>query len=242
MLPRPVSYAIMAMLMCLFTADPADASFHLMQIEQVIGGVEGDTSAQAIQLRMRFPGDSSLPFARIRAWDATGANPITLIDFDTNVPNNRFGDRILVASPSFFNYTDPSLTGDFALSNVIPTDYLDAGRITYEGDDGVIYWSLGFGGESYTGPTTGSAFNDTDGDFGPSFDGPLPSSNMSALLFQGSAADLSTTNIDDYILTTGPAVFTNNLGISSAVVPEPGSLALLALGSTLLIRRRRKSH
>ena len=34
-------------------ATPAVATFHLMQIEQVIGGVNGDTSAQAIQLRMR---------------------------------------------------------------------------------------------------------------------------------------------------------------------------------------------
>ena len=30
----------------------ADATFHFMQIEQVIGGVNGDTSAQAVQLRM----------------------------------------------------------------------------------------------------------------------------------------------------------------------------------------------
>ncbi len=35
---------------------PAQATFHLMQIEQVIGGVNGDTTAQAIQLRMRFAG------------------------------------------------------------------------------------------------------------------------------------------------------------------------------------------
>ena len=34
-------------------AQPAFATFHLMQIEQVIGGVNGDTSRQAIQLRMR---------------------------------------------------------------------------------------------------------------------------------------------------------------------------------------------
>ena len=31
-------------------------TFHLMQIEQVIGGVGGNTNLQAIQLRMRAPG------------------------------------------------------------------------------------------------------------------------------------------------------------------------------------------
>ena len=38
----------------------AHATFHLMQIEQVIGGVNGDTSAQAIQLRMRFAGQTQV--------------------------------------------------------------------------------------------------------------------------------------------------------------------------------------
>jgi hypothetical protein len=33
--------------------EPALASYHFMQIEQVIGGVNGDSAAQAIQLRMR---------------------------------------------------------------------------------------------------------------------------------------------------------------------------------------------
>ncbi len=36
-------------LMC----NTAHATFHFMQIEQVIGGVDGDTTKQAIQLRMR---------------------------------------------------------------------------------------------------------------------------------------------------------------------------------------------
>ena len=35
------------------TVRPASATFHLMQIEQVIGGVDGNTGVQAIQLRMR---------------------------------------------------------------------------------------------------------------------------------------------------------------------------------------------
>ena len=34
------------------------ASFHVMKVEQVIGGVGGDTSQQAIQLRMRAVGQN----------------------------------------------------------------------------------------------------------------------------------------------------------------------------------------
>ncbi len=219
-------------------AGPASASFYLMQIEQVIGGVDGDTSAQAIQLRMRFPGDSDLQFARIRAWDAAGDNPITLIDFDAGVPNNNLGDRILAASPGFADYTETALASDFTLTNLIPESYLSAGRITYEGDDGIIYWLLSFGGAGYMGPTTGSSANDADGDFGPPFVGPLPSSGLQSLLFQGTAMDPSTSNLADYALTVGPAVFTNNAGVSAAVVPEPGTLSLLAFSFWMLTRRR----
>src|SRR6266478_816038 len=55
-------------------ASPAYATFHMMQIEQVIGGVDGDTSAQAIQLRMRSAGENLVSQARLVAFDATGAN------------------------------------------------------------------------------------------------------------------------------------------------------------------------
>ncbi len=46
------SRALAAMALAL----PAQATFHFMQIEQVIGGVNGDTTAQAVQLRMRPAG------------------------------------------------------------------------------------------------------------------------------------------------------------------------------------------
>ena len=46
------SLAAVVAMMLVLGAPPADADFHLMQIEQVIGGVNGDTAAQAIQLRM----------------------------------------------------------------------------------------------------------------------------------------------------------------------------------------------
>ncbi|MBK8914366.1 MAG: hypothetical protein IPM64_07135 [Phycisphaerales bacterium] len=65
----------------------ARASFHFMQIEAVIGGIDGDTSAQAIQLRMRASGQNGVSQARIRAHDATGSNPVLIIDFASDVLN-----------------------------------------------------------------------------------------------------------------------------------------------------------
>lgn len=69
---------------------PALASFHLMQIEQVIGGVNGDVNAQAIQLRQRFAGQNFVSQARLVVRDATGFNPVTVLDMTTDncISNN----------------------------------------------------------------------------------------------------------------------------------------------------------
>ena len=48
------------------------ATFHLMQIEQVIAGVNGNVTAQAIQLRMRSSFQNFIEPSRLRAWDAAG--------------------------------------------------------------------------------------------------------------------------------------------------------------------------
>ena len=64
---------------------PAQATFHFMQIEQVIGGVNGDTTAQAVQLRMRFAGQTKVGGSQLVAYDAAGNNPITLLTFPDNV-------------------------------------------------------------------------------------------------------------------------------------------------------------
>jgi len=56
---------VVAALLLTLTPPPAHATFHLMQVEQVIGGVSGDTSAQAIQLRMRLDGQGGVSKARL---------------------------------------------------------------------------------------------------------------------------------------------------------------------------------
>src|SRR5947207_909223 len=64
-MPRMVALALAGFA----TANPARAAFHVMQIEQVIGGVingaSADTSAQAIQLRMRAAGQNFVSAARL---------------------------------------------------------------------------------------------------------------------------------------------------------------------------------
>jgi hypothetical protein len=201
------------------TSAPAFASFHVMQIQQVIGGVNGDKTIQAIQLRMRSAGQNFVSQGRIRAWDAAGANPITIIDMITDVVSGA-GKTVLVVSPAFAS-TFPGVPGDFTMTNVIPASYLAAGKITWEQDNGFIYWGLAWGGASYTGTnTSGDTTNDADMNFNPPFASALPSATGQALLFPGASNAGSTNNAADYAITAGDATFTNNAGASDTVPLE----------------------
>ncbi len=197
-----------------------EATFHFMQIEQVIGGVNGDTSAQAVQLRMRSSLQNALGAAKLWVHDAAGANPVLLIDFTTSVPSGAPGARVLITSAAFNQETTPAAVPDFTFTNLIPESYLAAGSMTFENNLGsIIYWRLSWGGDDYTGSTLGSCTNDDSpcpglGDFGPPWPGPLPSDGVQALQFQGPFNALSTNNADDYALTSGGSVWVNNAAAS----------------------------
>jgi hypothetical protein len=200
-------------------AVPAFASFHLMQVEQIIGGVNGDPTKQAIQLRTRAIGENFVSSGRLVVWDAAGANPIVISDPTTNVANNATGVRILFASAGFVSATSPAAVPDFIMDQLIPVSYFTAGSLTWEDNFGSIYWRVSWGGAGYTGSNFGLSTNDPDATFGPPVNGELPFRNTKALLFGGLATAPSNTNVTDYALTAGNAVFRNNAGTTFTVQP-----------------------
>jgi hypothetical protein len=199
----------------------AEATFHVMQIEQIIAGVDGSTATQAIQLRMRIANQTQVQNARLIAHDATGANPVLLIAFGSPVTVFAAGSHVLAATASFSSATNPALTPDFVLTNPIPDSYIPAGSLTFEDNFGTIYWRVSWGGAAYTGPTDGVLTNDSDGEFGV-WPTALPKSTGQALLFQGATNAGSTTNQADYAETPGSAVFTKNSGASASIVSLVG--------------------
>jgi hypothetical protein len=205
-----------ALALTFFATAPAAATFHLMQIEQVIGATCGDVSQQAIQLRMRAAGQNLVASASIYAYDAAGANSVLLLDLASNVSTGVTGSRVLLTTAAFAAAT--GVTPDFILTAPIPASYLAAGRLTWEGDGGTIWWSLAWGGAAYTGSNLGAPTNDADGDFGPPFASPLASAVGQAILFTGTATALSTSNAADYTFTTVPPTFTNNGGTGFTLV------------------------
>lgn len=190
--------------------EKASATFHFMQIEQVIGGVNGDLTAQAIQLRMRAASQQFVSASRVVVRDATGSNPVLIHNLTTDVAVGLTDRRVLLASANFLAQTSPATVADFPMTNLIPASYLCAGTLTFEDDFGTVYWRLSWGGASYTGTGAGNIANDSDGNFNPPFAGPLPTSNLQALQFTGSATALSTNNAAQYALTTGASVWRNN--------------------------------
>lgn len=215
-------------------AGSAHATFHLIQIEQIIGGVNGDTTAQAIQIRFRAAGQHLQSQGRFRVWDANGANPIVIIDQASNLAGpSQAGDHVLFASANFVSHLDAPIAVNYTLTNLIPESYLAAGSLTFETDSGsVIYWRVSWGGASYTGSNAGSVTNDPDGNFGPPWPGPLPSEGVQALKFQGIATAASANNAADYALTAGAAVFTNYSELSATLLePEVTGACCMTDGS-----------
>ncbi len=212
-------------------AQPTD-SFHLMQIEQVIGGVNGDTSKQAIQLRMRTSFQNLLSNGRLKCWDSAGLNPILMIDFTTNCTNFNGGDRVLATTSAFNSTTTPATVADFTIVNPIPPSYLTAGRLTFEDDFGTILWSLAWGGASYTGSNMGSITNSPTGNFGTPVPGPCPTTGVQALLFQGAFTAAAGSNHTDYALTPGAATFTSNLRNAYTLTTGPAPCYANCDGST----------
>ncbi len=219
---------ILVALAAMALALPAQATFHFMQIEQVIGGVNGDTTAQAVQLRMRACGQVEVGGSDLVVYDAAGNNPITILTFPNNVSTGAAGSRILITSASFASYEATPITSDFTMTATIPASYLAAGRLAFQ-NSGLIFWSVSWGGAGYTGPNTGRMENDADGNFGPPFAGALPSTSTSALRFNGAAGAMSTNNAADYSVTPGTATFFNNDGDSTSLigVAPPDAYALL---------------
>jgi hypothetical protein len=214
-------------LACAALISTASATFHLMQIEQVIGSLNGNPAAQAVQLRMRAANENLVSGAKLWASNAAGTNRVLLLDIAANVSGATVGSRVLLATPAFTSAvqaSSPTFTPDFALAAVIPVSYLAAGRLTYEDDSGTvstagtIYWSLAWGGPNYTGSNTGSTFNDANGLFGPPFATGLPISGAQGIRFTGAANALSTSNSADYAFSANPATVVRNDG-GSFVLP-----------------------
>src|SRR5262245_41086748 len=216
-----------------FLPRPAAAAFHLMEIEQVIGGVGGDTTAQAVQLGQRSAGQTVLNnFVRLMVRDATGNNPVSLSAFPLPNPSDGTACRpILLGTAAFAAKTTPAATLNYTMA-AIPASYIAGGTITFEQiSNNAVLWRVSWG--TYSGPNTTDLTNG-DGDNSPPFAAALPSASAAALKFSPACGTASTSNATQYAVTAGPAVFTNNANSSFTVVAPPPVPGLPGAAKVLL--------
>ncbi|MES2924441.1 MAG: choice-of-anchor D domain-containing protein [Verrucomicrobiota bacterium] len=227
---------LVSFLTALALAPSAFADFHLMQIEQVIAGLNGNINAQAIQLRMRATGENLVSQTRLRVWNSTGTQPVVVLNIDGNVSRFAAGSRVLLATQAFIDavrVTSPLFTPDFIIVNPIPQGDLLAGRLTYETDQGFVMWSFAWGGNFYSGSNGGGFDNDANGNYGPPFAGSLPTNGRRGVRFDGPASAPSTNNAADYVLSSNPATVITNDGRIFVIGPAP-EIAVVRDGRNLL--------
>jgi hypothetical protein len=248
-----ISFVWIAALSALLLPRPAIAAFHLMEIEQVIGGVNGDSTAQAVQIRLRSASNNFVGGqVKLLVRDAAGANPVTLLSYSLPSPTNgAVCARILSTTPAFNSKTTPVTIPDYTMA-AIPPSYLAAGSLTFENTAGtIVYWRVTWGGAGYTGTQPVDLTNFATTSSAPAFAGALPSGGPQALHFTPACGTTGSNTAAQYALTAGAAVFTNNAPTSFTInVPPipalPGDAKLLlpaALGLAVLafaiLRRRR---
>jgi glucose/arabinose dehydrogenase len=102
---RSHSFRWLARAVLLLISSPVFASFHLMEVSEVMTGVNGDTSIQFIELRMQAPGQNFVDGLTIVARNADGSVANTVFTFptgaSTQLVNAVTDGRILIATPAF---------------------------------------------------------------------------------------------------------------------------------------------
>ena len=84
-----------------FLPGSAYAAFHLNEIEQVMVGLNGNTTIQAVQLKMLATGENLVSGMSIKVYNANGVQTDSLGSFSGSVPQGIAGRRILCATHNF---------------------------------------------------------------------------------------------------------------------------------------------
>jgi hypothetical protein len=98
---RPAVALSLLSLVALLYAPPAGAAFHLNEITTVMVGLNGNTTIQAVELKMLAGGENLVGGMSIKVYDAGGAQVDSLGSFTVSVPAGILGRNILCATGNF---------------------------------------------------------------------------------------------------------------------------------------------
>jgi hypothetical protein len=88
-------------LLALLHSASTEAAFHLNEITKVMVGLNGNTTIQAVELKMLAINENLVGGMQIRVYDAAGTFVDSLGTFTGSVPGSAAGQSILCATPNF---------------------------------------------------------------------------------------------------------------------------------------------
>ena len=125
---------------------PAQAGFHLMRIDEVMAGVNGDSTIQFVELKMISSGQRFVGGRTIHFYDATGSET-GRFTFPDNVSNGATGSSILVGTLQFAAVS--TVAPDFTMS---PGIMSPSGRVCFQTIDCVAYGDFTGSNSGYGSP------------------------------------------------------------------------------------------
>ncbi len=99
--PRTAVLLLSTVPLLLLCALPASAAFHLNEITKVMVGLNGNTTIQAVELKMLAGGENLVTGVSVKVYDAAGAQVDSLGSFSASVPAGIAGRFILCATENF---------------------------------------------------------------------------------------------------------------------------------------------
>ena len=107
---------------------PLEASFHFMEISEVMVGAGGDCRIQFVELRMTLAGQNFVRTHELFFFDAAG-NPLGDFPLPENVTNGAEGSHILIGTQEFADAS--SVAPDFIMPGGLLMPH--GGRVSFEG-------------------------------------------------------------------------------------------------------------
>ncbi len=123
-----LTIVLVALSWCPANADPeSPQTFHIANITKVMVGFNGDSTIQAVEIKMLLGGENLVSTMQIATYNGSGVKIATLGTFPATVPNGLAGDNILCATPNF--QTTFGIIPDLLLTPGIP---VTSGQVVYE--------------------------------------------------------------------------------------------------------------
>jgi hypothetical protein len=187
-------------------ASPAFAAVHCMRIQHVLAGVNGDTTIQAVELRMSISGQVFTNGSQLHFYNSAGVET-GVFTLNANVANGAAGASILIGTAAFDAVWPSSNPSGVSVDFVMPENVMaPSGKVLFGPPTGgnCVGETKGYDSVAYGTGYTGGV------EYPPAFDQDLPTSGIQALRLKATQFDTDQdSNLADYEIANNPTFCKN---------------------------------